>query len=102
MDITTDTAAVAALGARIAGMASGLDGAIAGVRRRGVCEPAATAEALAGFVEAYHDVVRRLRDDVVALGGLTRAAGSHYDAVESAAARLALGGSALTGGVPGG
>lgn len=96
--IRTDTAGVIGLGTDIVGMAGGVDGATAAVGApHGVEDPPATASALAELMTAYRRSTQRLRDDVVALGRLTQAAGAEYDAVESAAARLhAAEGSAST------
>ena len=87
--ITTDPAAVNALGGRIASSADALDPAVDAVNSCiAIDGPPQTAAAVAAATPALSRSVNHLRDDVVALGRLTEVAGASYERVEAAAAAL--------------
>ena len=99
--ISTCPSFVVDLGGQIAAKVTGLDDVVADVAGApDVGDPPQTAGALVDFLTAYKQTVKRLRDDVVALGRLTQAAGAEYDAVEAAATRVDLAQGPPTTGLP--
>jgi hypothetical protein len=86
---SADTGAIVGLGGDIVTMAGDVDKAAAAVSGTPcLAGPPDTSTALADFAKAYGQTTDRLRDDVIALGRLTQAAGAEYDAVETAASQL--------------